>query len=194
MAAAELEYRAAEALTILGARHVNKRSFDRFERLAPDMRSGHWERITRWKRPRPRVCVCTISLRWWHSPRSSCLVAKGSMAFSLGFDPLARHITMGVLATTTPPVLGMTFFSTKGRLHDPVHHFARRWSLPVPAGRFPLPFPAHVPKMSGRQSALSRGGMSTAKSTPSRSKGESDLIVRARSGYKAHSPAATMTG
>lgn len=43
---AELEYQAEEALTLLGALHVHKRSFELFEALAQQMGSRHWERIT----------------------------------------------------------------------------------------------------------------------------------------------------
>lgn len=46
LCAAELEYQAEGALTLLGALHVNKRSFERFEELAREMGSRHWERIT----------------------------------------------------------------------------------------------------------------------------------------------------
>jgi hypothetical protein len=41
LAAAEWDHQAEEALTILRALHVNKRSFDGFERLARDMGSRH---------------------------------------------------------------------------------------------------------------------------------------------------------
>ena len=44
--AAELEYQAEDALTLLGALHVSKKSFDVFVELAREMGSRHWERIT----------------------------------------------------------------------------------------------------------------------------------------------------
>lgn len=43
---AGLEYQAEEALTFLGALHVNTRRFDLFEDLAGEMGSRQWERIT----------------------------------------------------------------------------------------------------------------------------------------------------
>jgi hypothetical protein len=46
LCSAELEYQAEEALTLLGALHVNQRTFDLFEDLALQMGSRHWERIT----------------------------------------------------------------------------------------------------------------------------------------------------
>lgn len=44
--AADLDDQAEEALTLLGELHVAKRSFDVFERLAMEMGSRHWARIT----------------------------------------------------------------------------------------------------------------------------------------------------
>jgi Domain of unknown function (DUF4172) len=76
------EYQAEEALTLLGALHVNKRSLDVFEDLAREMGSRHWERAHddgRIGASRGRSRPCTDGVRRGRPARYASALSRTSL-------------------------------------------------------------------------------------------------------------------